>query len=167
MLLRLGVVVMVLSAATFLFGGYSMAQRVSGYYKAAPPAQFELKQLTSRTGRFFEHDLSITDAKMPDGRAALNISYDSSTLLLPTHPPAVSQAPGEPIARTNKPTDLNVYDEWVALVAILPVDAGRLVGSGHQVEGRVALVKRNAAPGEDDDMGGMAARLIEGLTRLT
>jgi len=157
-LLRLGVAVMVLSAAIFLYGGYSMAQRVGGYYKAAPPAQFELKQLTSRTGRFFEHDLSITDGKMPDGRAALNITYGSSNLLLPTHPPAVSQAPGEVSTRINKPTDLHVYDEWVALVAILPVDAGRLVGSDNRVEGRVALVKRNAAPGGDDDMGGMVGR---------
>ena len=139
-LLRLGVAVMILSAATFLYGGYAMARRVGGYYKAAPPAQFEIKPLTSRTGRFFDHDYSITDTKMPDGRAALNIAYGSSSLLLPTHPPAVSQAPGEPTARNNKPTDLHVYDEWVALVAILPVDGGKLVGSGNHVEGLLAPI---------------------------
>ncbi len=157
-LVRLGAVVIIVSAGVFLAGGYAMAQRVSNYYKSAPPAQFELKQISSRTTAIGEWELSVMDARMPDGRAALSISYGTSTLVLPVHRPMVSQVPGEPGGRASRQTDLDIYNEWVAVVAVLPVDRGKLIGSTEQVEGRIALVKRNAAPGGDDDMGGLVGR---------
>lgn len=152
----IGLLLLLLCGSGFVVGVFFMAKRVSSYYQAAPPAQFEFTQLKSRTLKPFGHELTINDGTMPDSRPALDIRFGSQSLLLPVHPPKL-RAADLPPARA-KEIGLSLYDEWVALLAFAPVEKGVITLDPEHGNGRVILVKRNAAPGNDDDMGGSVNR---------
>ncbi|MGQ0628055.1 MAG: hypothetical protein ACT4PL_08150 [Phycisphaerales bacterium] len=155
-LARLGLALLFICGLATAFSVWSMSRRVNDFYAAAPPAQVAMQPVTSRAFEPFGHPLALVDDRLPDGRSALRVEYAGRTLLLPVHPPKVRVAdvPPEKAAKL----DLGVYDEWVALLAFLPVREGSVVLEKGERFGRLVLVKRNTAPGYDDDMGGTVNR---------
>ena len=149
--LHLGLVLTLVGVAGFLVSGYAMARRVRAYYDAAPPPQHLLVPVAGRDFTAFGHPVRLTDATTDTGHPALRIEYAGHTDLIPVHPPAA------PL-----PT-LDGYSEWLALLAFAPMADGRVrLDEAALARGepgaRLVLVKRNAAPGFEDDPGGLVAR---------
>lgn len=158
----LGLTLAIAGIAGTIAGAAFMARRVAAYNAAVPTAEWEFKDFTNRTSDPFGHPLVITDGALPGGRAALNIRYGSDTLSLPVHPPKINPDPAVTANLSEdqlraRGLDLTLYDEWVKLVAFAPMEGGRIVESKDRAP-RVVLVSRNAAPGADDQMGGLVNR---------
>jgi hypothetical protein len=148
---QLGLALAVVSAGVFLVSGYFMAQRVQAYYRAEPPPQFLLTQTRERSFTAFARPVKIDDDTTPDGRRALRIRFGDAELLLPVH----AGAPNVP--------HLGAYDEWLAVLAFQPMVAGQVKVdvADPASAGRLVLIKRNAAPGfEEDDPAGLVGRKL-------
>jgi hypothetical protein len=152
--ITLGTVMIVACATIFLVSCLFMSLRISDHYRAAPPPGYLLKSIDARTFPLWGRQVTFTDAKTddPPGRAALRIQYGDSELTLPVHRPKVPSH-----------KDLGAYDEWLAVAAFAKLERGSVpldLDLGQAKDFRVALVKRNAAPGHDDEMGGLVGRKL-------
>ncbi len=156
----LGRCLTIASLTLFVVSGLFMALRVSDYYKANPPPRHLLQKIDDRNIAIWEKPLALADTTTPDGHAALHIAFGDTTVLFPCHRP---KAPGI--------KDLDGYEDWLALVAFAPMKEGRVLLDPQSPESaasdlRLVLVSRNAAPGHDDDMGGLVGRKLWTFTLL-
>ncbi len=147
---RLGLILTLLSILTFIAACLIMAQRVSAYYRAEPPLQYLFKPIFKRQFPLWGRTVRLIDSTVPEGGAAIDIHYGDQSLTLPVHSPSVSNVP-----------ELGAYREWLAVTTFAPLTAGEVdmdTEKNQAKEFRVILVKRNAAPGHDDNMGGLVGR---------
>lgn len=150
-LFKLGLLTAVACFCVFVLSGFFMAKRVEAYYEAVPPPQHLFKRFYIREFPAFGRTVTLTDATTPDGKSALRIRSGDQETLLPVHPPK---------ARDFK--DLSSYDEWLAVLAFAPMAEGRVdvdPATG-RTDVRLAVVKRNAAPGQEDDPIGLVGRKL-------
>jgi len=120
-----GLCITIVSIVGFVVSAWVMAGRIGAFYRAAPPAQFEFKQINRRTLPVHDWQVTLTDDRMPDGREALRIVYGESSILLPVHAPKISSV-GQPADKVAK-LDLAVYDEWLAFLAFEPFKSSAAV----------------------------------------
>ncbi|MGD9688598.1 MAG: hypothetical protein AB7K52_03455 [Phycisphaerales bacterium] len=147
--ITLGIALVSASAALVAISTAFMARRVAAYYEANPPPRHIFHQIKDRRFRIWDRQIELTDARTPEGAPALRVSIDAEPYLLPCHAPKVQNLP-----------DLGGYDDWVAVATFAPLEQGEVqrdpMGPGHEL--RLVVVSRNAAPGHDDDMGGLVGR---------
>lgn len=138
-----------LSLVVFVTSAAFMAFRVAEYYRLNPPPRHIFERITDRHFKLWDRPVAITDAATPEGASALRIAYGERELLLPVHPP-----------KATVEKELGAYDDWVAVAAFAPLKEGRvaldMTKPGNDV--RVVIINRHAAPGHDDDMGGLVGR---------
>jgi hypothetical protein len=162
---QVGLVLLLLGGAGFLASGYAMARRVRAYYDAVPPPEHLFVPVNGRSFEAFGRPVKLEDAKTADGTHALRVRFGERELLVPV------TAPVAPLP------DLEGYNEWLEVLAFGPMEAGRVLlnpeaggdatavggagaagGAGGAGGARLVIVKRNAAPGFEDDPGGLVAR---------
>jgi hypothetical protein len=138
------------SIIAFVASCVFMAQRISAFYRAEPPLQYIFKPIFKRQFPLWGRPVRLVDSTLNDGGAALHIHYGDQSLLLPVHAPVVPNV-----------AELGAYREWLAVTTFAPLTAGEVdmdLERNQAKAFRVVLVKRNAAPGHDDRMGGLVGR---------
>ncbi len=149
--ISLGIALTITSVLIFVASVLFMSWRVAEHHRSAPPPEYLFKSITRRSFEVWGRPLNLTDVTV-DGEHALHIRYGDRELDLPVHHPKVSGMP-----------ELDAYEEWLALTAFSPLDKGEvpLDLSGAQARDfRLVIVKRNPAPGHDDEMGGLVGRKL-------
>lgn len=148
----LGFGLIVVSSTAFVVSCLFMAWKVSEYYRTQPPPEFLFKPINKRQFTLWDRPVSLIDGKTDSGGACLRIGYGDKLVELPVHRPKVSGF-----------EDLTAYEEWLAATAFTKVNEGQVeldVSQSQAKDFRVVIIKRNAAPGHDDEMGGLVGRKL-------
>jgi hypothetical protein len=148
---QIGLALCLLCGVAFVTSGWFMARRVRDYYDAVPPPSHLFVNVSARTFEAFGKPVRLTDAQTDGDTPALRVEFADRSLLLPVHPP------------TAPLPDLEGYNEWLEVLAFAPMTDGRVkLDEAALLRGepgaRLVIVKRNAAPGFEDDPGGLVAR---------
>jgi len=148
---KLGVLVATGCLATFVSSGYFMAHRVRAYYDAVPPPQHLFKQFYIREFQAFGRPTKFSDDTTPQGATAMRIDYGDQSIVVPVHPPAAPNF-----------SELSAYNEWLAVLAFAPMFEGRVKADPETgaTDVRLVLAKRNPAPGQEDEPGGLVGRKL-------
>lgn len=152
---RAGLVTVAVALLVFFASSAFMVLRVQEHYRLNPPPNWLMQELIVRKFYAFGDDtkpVTLTDRKLPAESLtpgalsghALEIDYAGNKLLVPVHAPPVFGY-----------QDLTPYDEWLAVLAIGPLEQGQLKLDPAASQTRLVLVKRNVEPGRDDQMGGI------------
>lgn len=149
---RVGLALTIAGVVGFVASCLVMSQRVGAYYKAEPPSEFVFKPILKRQFPLWGRQVRMVDETLPDGTPALRVEYGDASLILPVHAPVVANLP-----------ELGGYAQWLAVATFAPMHQGEVEMDPEKNQAksfRVVLVKRNAAPGHDDNMGGLVGRKL-------
>jgi hypothetical protein len=149
MIRKLGLLLAAAALVVFVVSVYFMSQRAAAFNRAADHPEYQMLPQTAREFKLYGRDVSIQDAAMETGEAALWVSFGDAELLIPVRPPPVRDAP-----------DLGLYEEWVAVLETWRIRREEARGDPERVpgSGRLIIVNRRTPEGFDPETWGQVRR---------